>query len=85
MPLRQVEELKPEDDPRVIASWVSAQAQDLAIIGHEPHLGILGGLLSYGKEGPSLLFRKACGYVFERAAGETGHFRIVDKVGPDLP
>ena len=85
VPLRLIEGLKPEDDPREIAAMVGAEALDLVIIGHEPHLGILGGLLAYGKEGPSLIFRKSCGYVFNRRAAGPSPWKISDAIGPGLP
>lgn len=62
--LKEVDGLRPEDDPRPMAATVAAAKKDLALFGHEPYLGIFGGFLMAGEMGPPLLFRKACGYYF---------------------
>jgi phosphohistidine phosphatase len=40
--------LKPEDDPQKIASALGAEARDIAVVGHEPHLGHLASLMVHG-------------------------------------
>jgi phosphohistidine phosphatase len=53
--------LEPEDDPAPIAAVLEAQDRDVAVVGHEPHLGSLATLLAEGREGPggSFAFPKA--------------------------
>ncbi len=63
--LREMRGLKPEDDPRAMASRLACLTSDLAVVGHEPFLGLLGGILVDGRPGRALLFRKASGYVLE--------------------
>lgn len=67
--LREVEGLRPEDDPRPVAGKAAAFGRDLAIFGHEPHLGNFGGYLMFGDMGPPMVFRKACGYLFAPTPG----------------
>jgi phosphohistidine phosphatase len=53
--------LLPENDPTEIASRLDsiATAINVAIVGHQPHLGALATLLLRGKPGPDLLdFKK---------------------------
>lgn len=43
LPVRTVKELTPDSDPSALLDWVRQQssAKVIAIVGHEPHLGIL--------------------------------------------
>ena len=67
--LKEVSGLRPEDDPRPMAAKVAAAKKDIALFGHEPHLGVFGGFLMYGDPAPPLIFRKACGYLFAPKPG----------------
>jgi phosphohistidine phosphatase len=40
--------LEPENDPADIAAILNAETRDLAIVGHEPHLGVLTSLMVHG-------------------------------------
>ncbi|HTU00680.1 MAG TPA: phosphoglycerate mutase family protein [Candidatus Sulfotelmatobacter sp.] len=53
--------LEPEDDPGRIAAVLAAEDRDIAIVGHEPHLGALATLLAGGpaRAGEDFAFRKA--------------------------
>lgn len=61
--------LRPEDDPQEIATRLSAidTAVNIALVGHQPHLGALATLLLRGKPGPDLLdFKKGAILSLER-------------------
>src|SRR5262245_45526678 len=46
--------LSPERPPKEAAEWLAAEKSDLvAIVGHEPHLGLLVSRLLTGVDGPS--------------------------------
>ena len=40
--------LEPDDNPETIASVLNGETQDLAVVGHEPNLGVLAALMSEG-------------------------------------
>ena len=39
--------LKPNDDPGPLAAELAAETRDIAIVGHEPHLGILASMITH--------------------------------------
>jgi len=52
--------LEPEDDPRGIVERLAHATCDLAIVGHEPHLGTLAALLLHGPQPPApFIFKKS--------------------------
>jgi len=53
--VEETEGLEPGDDPRVIARALSSKRREIAVVGHEPHLGILAGLMVNGGH-PGALF-----------------------------
>jgi phosphohistidine phosphatase len=40
--------LEPENDPAAIAAVLETETRDIAIVGHEPHLGVLASLMVHG-------------------------------------
>jgi phosphohistidine phosphatase len=48
--------LEPEDDPARVAAVLAAEARDIAVVGHEPHLGILSCLMVHGAGRAPLFF-----------------------------
>jgi phosphohistidine phosphatase len=42
--------LEPNDDPAGIAGILAAEERDIAVVGHEPHLGVLAALMVEGPE-----------------------------------
>ena len=61
--------LRPEDDPKEIAQRLDTitTAINIALVGHQPHLGTLASLLLRGKPGPDLLdFKKGAILSLER-------------------
>lgn len=40
--------LMPDDDPGKIAAALEAEGRDIAVVGHEPHLGVLAALIAGG-------------------------------------
>jgi phosphohistidine phosphatase len=40
--------LEPDDDPERISSALEEETRSIAIVGHEPHLGVLASLLVHG-------------------------------------
>jgi len=58
--LIEMEGLQPEDDPDGVAQALEAETRDIAVVGHEPHLGILAALMMGGESsGASFSFPKA--------------------------
>ena len=52
VPLRQVPGLTPDDDPQVAAAALAQTSREIAVVGHEPHLGALASLLVTGSPQP---------------------------------
>jgi phosphohistidine phosphatase len=46
--------LEPEDDPGKIAAVLDREARDIAVVGHEPHLGALAAVMISGADGAVL-------------------------------
>lgn len=64
--------LLPEDDPQEIADRLGSipTAVNIALVGHQPHLGALATLLLRGKPGSELLdFRKGAVLSLDRTGG----------------
>jgi phosphohistidine phosphatase len=54
--------IEPEDDPAKIAAELDSAAGNVAVVGHEPHLGVLASLMVHGPE------RSGIFYPFPKAA-----------------
>jgi phosphohistidine phosphatase len=54
--------LEPDDDPGRIAAQLANATRDLALVGHEPHLGVLASILVHGPQ-PAGIF-----YPFSKAS-----------------
>lgn len=48
--------LEPDDDPGRIAAILNPKRTDIAVVGHEPHLGVLATLMVYGPERPGVFY-----------------------------
>lgn len=71
-PLRELEGLEPEADPRVTARLLAKSRGARLLVGHNPHLAGLVGLLLGLREGAAgIHFRKAALVTLERLAGPT--------------
>jgi phosphohistidine phosphatase len=59
VPVEEADGLAPRDDPAIWATRVTAQAGDLMLVGHLPHLAKLAGLLVAGDpDRPIIGFRQ---------------------------
>ncbi len=84
--------LLPEDAPEIMAERLAEFPPDfeLALVGHEPHLGALASLLVRGKTAPVLFDLKKCTLLtLEPTRGEhkkSGHprWRVRWQVSPEL-
>jgi phosphohistidine phosphatase len=82
LPLREVTDLGPEDDPRRIARLVAACDRSIAIVGHDPHLSALASLLVAGKASPARFAMKKGATLALEGAGRDWIVRW--HVSPDL-
>lgn len=48
--------LEPDDDPSKMAAILERESGDLALVGHEPHLGVLACLLVHGPSRAPMFF-----------------------------
>lgn len=81
-PLREVEGLAPDDDPRRFARRLAAGPEALAVIGHEPFLGALASLLVTGATDPGrFAMRKGAVLALE---GGGRRWTVRWHVSPDL-
>jgi phosphohistidine phosphatase len=66
LPLREMPDLRPEDDPAATARRLKLVRRPLAIVGHEPHLSALASLLVAGDmEPPAFVFKKSAVLMLE--------------------
>lgn len=81
-PLIRTTGLVSEDDAPAIAKRVSLVPRDLAIVGHEPHLGALATLLTHGPGTPAAFaFKKGAVLALE---GKNGKWLIRWCVSPEM-
>jgi phosphohistidine phosphatase len=68
-PLRLQPGMEPEDDPRRFAERVASEVRTIAVVGHEPFLGVLASLLVHGPRLASVYypFPKAAVLALQRA------------------
>lgn len=59
-PIREVAGLEPEADPLVIARALAGSKRSIAVVGHEPHLGVLASLLIVAQPGRPVVQMKKC-------------------------
>jgi len=70
IPLIDQPGLEPEDDPRGTVERLAHATCDVAIVGHEPHLGTLAALLLHGPQPPApFIFKKAAVLALEERSG----------------
>jgi phosphohistidine phosphatase len=55
-PLVPTKGIEPEDDPGKIAAVLESGKGDVAVVGHEPHLGVLASLMVHGPERPGVFY-----------------------------
>jgi len=70
--------LRPYDNPAALAEEIAKAGSDLAIVGHNPHLGCLASLLVLGDpDADAFLVKKAACICLENGihAGPSGAFR----------
>jgi len=80
--LVEVNGLRPEDDPAVMAKRLKAVRRSVAVVGHEPHLSALASLLVAGQAQPPLfVVRKGAVVCLERTRGR---WVLRWQVEPDL-
>ena len=63
VPLREVDGLRSEDDPRIIAARIETLRAPVALVGHEPHLSALVSLLVARAAEPPVVVLKKCAAV----------------------
>lgn len=80
--LREVPGLLPEDPPAAMATALARHGESVMIVGHEPHLSTLAGLL-LGTTGGGVEFRKGAVACFERVV-RGGPWTLLWLVSPAL-
>jgi phosphohistidine phosphatase len=48
--------LEPDDNPETIALVLNGETQDVAVVGHEPHLGVLAAQMVEGPSNPPFFY-----------------------------
>ncbi|HXN34933.1 MAG TPA: histidine phosphatase family protein [Opitutaceae bacterium] len=48
--------IAPDDDPEAIAAILATAAGDIAVVGHEPHLGVLSSIMVHGRDRAPMFF-----------------------------
>jgi phosphohistidine phosphatase len=55
-PLVRTDGIEPDDDPAGIAAVLESSGADVAVVGHEPSLGVLASLLVHGPRRPGVYY-----------------------------
>jgi phosphohistidine phosphatase len=55
-PLMAVAGISPDDDPSMIAAVLDAAEIDVAVVGHEPHLGVLASIMVHGPDRSGIFY-----------------------------
>lgn len=80
--------LRPADDPRLIARDIVSSREDRLLVGHNPHLARLAGILLGGGTAEVSLILKKCGFLaLERAESVSkelplGRWRLLWLISP---
>ena len=82
VPLREVPDLAPADDPRRVARQLEQWDRSIALVGHEPHLSALASLLVTGATEPVRFAMKKGAALALEGAGR--HWIVRWHVSPDL-
>jgi phosphohistidine phosphatase len=56
VPLLLVPGVSPDDDPSRIVALLEAAKDEVAVVGHEPHLGVLASLMVHGAGRPGIFY-----------------------------
>jgi len=64
--------LEPDDDPSGIAVLLKAQERDIAVVGHEPHLGVLASILVHGPRRAGVFYPFSKAGVLALTRGDKG-------------
>ncbi|MES2694307.1 MAG: phosphohistidine phosphatase SixA [Verrucomicrobiota bacterium] len=83
VPVKEVPNITPEDDPREIAQVLADMTHPLALVGHEPHLSALASLLVAGTPQP-VLFAMKKGATLALEYGGGARWVVRWHVEPDL-
>lgn len=80
--LVEIDGLRGDDDPAVVASHLRHRRSPLMIVGHEPHLSSLASLLVTGRpQPPMFVLKKSAALALERIEG---HWTVRWQVSPEL-
>jgi phosphohistidine phosphatase len=63
--------LEPDDDPARVAEVLNAETRVIAVVGHEPHLGVLASILVHGPQRPGVFYPFAKAAVLGLTRGES--------------
>jgi phosphohistidine phosphatase len=55
-PLVLTSGLRPNDDPGAVSKVLESHKGDVAVVGHEPHLGVLASMMVHGLERPGVFY-----------------------------
>lgn len=82
VPLAEMKELAPGQDPALIAARLIERKVPVAIVGHEPHLSALASLLVAGAATPPVFVLRKCAVLaLER---EHEHWAVLWQISPEL-
>lgn len=81
--LTKAEGLEPMDDPEVWLSWLGEMKEDMAVVGHLPHLSRLSSLLLCGDKEKNLIDFKMGGVVCLKGF-EDGKWTVEWMITPEM-
>lgn len=64
--------LEPDDDPSGVAALLRAEMRDIAVVGHEPHLGVLASMLVHGPKRGGVFYPFSKAGVLALSGGDKG-------------
>jgi phosphohistidine phosphatase len=81
-PVREMAGLEPEADPAVMARALAGSKRSIAVVGHEPHLGVLASILLVAQPArPVVQMRKCAALAIE---GGGAYWQVSWHLVPEL-
>lgn len=82
-PVVETDRLSPGAEPEDFLAWLEGRRERaVALVGHEPHLGILIGWLCAGEARPLTVLKKGQACLVELEAARAGAGRLVWSLAP---
>ena len=86
VPLVETEDLRPEDDPLIIARKIKKETKHIAVVGHNPYLEFLATVLTTGTPTPEVIIMEKASFIVlgKIRKNELGGWAMISHINADL-